>query len=61
MNSHCDSHTRKENVPPSSKMDVSQVQRAKQRTVLGVLSENEQRGQTLSKVRERDAEEAIKI
>ncbi|XP_026185145.1 cyclin-A1 [Mastacembelus armatus] len=47
-NAHCGNHTTKENIPPSSKIDSSQVQRAKQRTVLGVLSENEQRGQSLS-------------
>ncbi|KAM7398162.1 hypothetical protein PAMA_006178 [Pampus argenteus] len=41
-NSHCGNHTSKENIPPLSKVDASQVQRAKQRTVLGVLSENEQ-------------------
>ncbi|KAM6983926.1 cyclin-A1 [Tautogolabrus adspersus] len=40
---HCGSRTSKENIPPSIKPDVSQVQRAKQRTVLGVLSDNEQR------------------
>ncbi|XP_070700160.1 cyclin-A1 [Pempheris klunzingeri] len=48
MNAHCGSHTSKENIPPSSKTDALQVQRAKQRTVLGVLSENEQRGRSLS-------------
>ncbi|XP_023272396.1 cyclin-A1 [Seriola lalandi dorsalis] len=48
-NAHYGSHTSKENVPPSSKMDASQVQKARQRTVLGVLSENEQRGRSLSK------------
>lgn len=52
-NAHCGSHTSKENIPHSSKVDVSQVQRAKQRTVLGVLSENEQRGRSLSQVGER--------
>ncbi|XP_026228148.1 cyclin-A1 isoform X2 [Anabas testudineus] len=41
-------HTTKENVLPSCKIDASQVQRPKQRTVLGVLSENEQRGRSLS-------------
>ncbi|XP_041808338.1 cyclin-A1 [Chelmon rostratus] len=44
MNAHCS----KENVPPSSKTDAPHVQWAKQRTVLGVLSENEQRGRSLS-------------
>uniref|UniRef100_A0A8C4EBI6 G2/mitotic-specific cyclin-B2 n=1 Tax=Dicentrarchus labrax TaxID=13489 RepID=A0A8C4EBI6_DICLA len=33
----------KENIPPSSKTDALQFQRTKQRTVLGVLPENEQR------------------
>ncbi|XP_050934652.1 cyclin-A1 isoform X2 [Lates calcarifer] len=47
-NAHCGSHTRKENIQPSSKIDASLVQRTKQRTVLGVLSENEQRGRSLS-------------
>ncbi|XP_042355284.1 cyclin-A1 [Plectropomus leopardus] len=47
-NAHCGSHTSKENIPPSSKTDALQVQRAKQRTVLGVLSENEQRGRPFS-------------
>ncbi|KAL7389919.1 hypothetical protein ABVT39_011847 [Epinephelus coioides] len=47
-NAHCGSHTSKENIPPSSKTDASQVQRAKQRTVLGVLSDNEQRGRSFS-------------
>ncbi|XP_044079249.1 cyclin-A1 isoform X2 [Siniperca chuatsi] len=47
-NAHCGSHTSKENFPPSSKIDALHVQRAKQRTVLGVLSENEQRGRSLS-------------
>ncbi|KAM7374486.1 hypothetical protein PAMP_007141 [Pampus punctatissimus] len=47
-NSHCGNHTSKENIPPSNKVDASQVQRAKQRTVLGVLSENEQWGGSLS-------------
>lgn len=47
------SHTSKENLPPSSKTNPSQVQRPKQRTVLGVLSENEQRGCCSSQVRQR--------
>ncbi|XP_040006597.1 cyclin-A1 isoform X2 [Xiphias gladius] len=51
-NAHCGSHTSKENIPTSSKIDASQVQRAKQRTVLGVLSDNEQRGRSLSKGRQ---------
>ncbi|KAM9846410.1 cyclin-A1 [Aulostomus maculatus] len=48
LNAHCDSHTRKENIPPSSKIDAVQVQRAKQRTALGVLSENELQGRSFS-------------
>lgn len=45
------SHKSKENLPPSSKADAVPVQRATQRTVLGVLSENEQRGgRSLSQV-----------
>ncbi|XP_040907006.1 cyclin-A1 isoform X2 [Toxotes jaculatrix] len=48
-NAHCGSHTSKENILPPSKTDVSQVQRTKQRTVLGVLSENEQYGRSLNK------------
>ncbi|XP_019952683.2 cyclin-A1 [Paralichthys olivaceus] len=48
-NTHCGSHTSKENILPSSKVDASQAQRPKQRTVLGVLSENEQRGRSVSK------------
>ncbi|XP_056265144.1 cyclin-A1 [Pseudoliparis swirei] len=41
------SHASKENIPASSKIDAPpQVQRAKQRRVLGVLSENEQHGRS---------------
>ncbi|XP_054482071.1 cyclin-A1 isoform X2 [Anoplopoma fimbria] len=47
-NAHCGSHTSKENIQASNKIDALQVQRPRQRTVLGVLSENEQRGRTLS-------------
>ncbi|KAM9348893.1 cyclin-A1 [Symphorus nematophorus] len=47
-NAHGGSLTSKENILPSSKIDALQVQRAKQRIVLGVLSENEQRGRSLS-------------
>ncbi|XP_051258050.1 cyclin-A1 [Dicentrarchus labrax] len=47
-NAHCGGHTSKENIPPSSKTDALQFQRTKQRTVLGVLPENEQRGRSLS-------------
>ncbi|XP_075958308.1 cyclin-A1 [Anarhichas minor] len=47
-NAHCGSHTSKENIPASSKTDALKVQRPKQRTVLGVLSENEQCGRSLS-------------
>uniref|UniRef100_A0A8C4EAG5 G2/mitotic-specific cyclin-B2 n=1 Tax=Dicentrarchus labrax TaxID=13489 RepID=A0A8C4EAG5_DICLA len=46
-------HSVKENIPPSSKTDALQFQRTKQRTVLGVLPENEQRGRSLSQVSER--------
>jgi len=50
------SHASKENIPASSKIDAPpQVQRAKQRRVLGVLSENEQHGRSsLSQVRKRE-------
>ncbi|XP_034462748.1 cyclin-A1 [Hippoglossus hippoglossus] len=41
--------TSKENIPPSGKVEASQVQRPKQRTVLGVLSENKQHGRSVSK------------
>lgn len=48
------SHNSKENLPPASKVDAVPVQRATQRAVLGVLSENEQRGgRSLSQVSER--------
>ncbi|XP_029375581.1 cyclin-A1 [Echeneis naucrates] len=46
---HFGSHISKVKGPPSGKSDASQLQRTKQRTVLGVLSENEQRGRSLSK------------
>lgn len=46
---HCVSPTLKENIPPSSKPDGFQQQK-KERTVLGVLSDNEQRGSSLSQV-----------
>ncbi|XP_012734151.2 cyclin-A1 isoform X1 [Fundulus heteroclitus] len=46
-NTHRGIPTHKENIPPSTKADACQ-HRAKQRTVLGVLSENEQRGRSLS-------------
>lgn len=52
-NAHCGSHTSKENSAPSSKTDALQAQRTKQRTVLGVLSENEQRCRPLSQVSRR--------
>lgn len=54
------SHISKENLPPSSKTDALPVQRAKQRTVLGVLSENEQRGRPFSQVSERGEVERMK-
>lgn len=38
----------KENVAPSAKTDSFQHPRSKQRTVLGALSENDQRGRSLS-------------
>ncbi|XP_041656608.1 cyclin-A1 [Cheilinus undulatus] len=47
-NNHCSGRTGKENIPPSIKPDALQVQRGKPRTVLGVLSENEQRGRSHS-------------
>lgn len=58
---HCGSHTSKENIPPPSKTDALQVQRAKQRKVLGVLSENEHRGRPLSQVNGTDTVERIKF
>ncbi|XP_047463957.1 cyclin-A1 [Mugil cephalus] len=47
-NALCGSHSRKENIQSSGKTDALQVQRSKQRTALGVLSENEWRGQSFS-------------
>ncbi|XP_034746222.1 cyclin-A1 isoform X2 [Etheostoma cragini] len=47
-NAHGGSRTSKENISPPRKTDALQVQRAKQRTVLGVLSENDQRGRSFS-------------
>uniref|UniRef100_A0A3B5A4W0 G2/mitotic-specific cyclin-B2 n=1 Tax=Stegastes partitus TaxID=144197 RepID=A0A3B5A4W0_9TELE len=52
-NASVGSHTGKENVPSSTRVDALQVQRTKQRTVLSVLSENEQRGRSLSQVGEK--------
>lgn len=49
-NSQSCSHNSKENIPPSSKADPLQVRRAKERTVLGMLSENEQHGPSHSQV-----------
>lgn len=49
-NSQSCSHNSKENIPPSSKADALQIRRAKQRTVLGMLSENEQHGPSHSQV-----------
>lgn len=46
------SHNSKENLPPG-KTDALPAQRARQRTALGVLSENEQRGRSLNQVSER--------
>ncbi|XP_071760080.1 cyclin-A1 [Centroberyx gerrardi] len=48
MNGQLGSLTSKENVLPSNKMDASWVPRAKQRTMLGVLTENEQHSRSLS-------------
>ncbi|XP_038134716.1 cyclin-A1 [Cyprinodon tularosa] len=45
---HRGSPTHKENIPPLTKADAFQHQRTKQRTVLGVLPENELRGRSLS-------------
>ncbi|XP_061596745.1 cyclin-A1-like [Cololabis saira] len=45
---HRSSPAHKENIPLSSKPDGIQRYRTKQRTVLGVLSDNEQRGRPLS-------------
>ncbi|XP_034540355.1 cyclin-A1 isoform X2 [Notolabrus celidotus] len=47
-NTHGDSRTSKENLPPSVRPDALQGQRPKQRTVLGVLSQNEQHGRSHS-------------
>ncbi|KAM4726257.1 cyclin-A1 [Anableps anableps] len=47
-NTHHGSPSHKENIPPSTKAEAFQYQRTVQRTVLGVLSENEQRGRSLS-------------
>ncbi|XP_030602628.1 cyclin-A1 [Archocentrus centrarchus] len=47
-NAYHGSHTSKENMAPSTRIDAVQVQRTKKRTVLGVLSENEQRGRSVS-------------
>ncbi|XP_063751372.1 cyclin-A1 [Eleginops maclovinus] len=47
-NAHCSSHTSKENILHSSQTDAVHFQRGKQRTVLGVLSENEQHGLSYS-------------
>ncbi|XP_053297742.1 cyclin-A1 [Pleuronectes platessa] len=44
-------HSSKENVQPSSKVESSQAQRPKQRTVLGVLSENQQQRRSDTKVK----------
>lgn len=49
-NSQSCSHNSKENIPPSSKAEALQIRRAKQRTVLGMLSENEQHGPSHSQV-----------
>lgn len=49
-NSQSCSPDSKENIPPSSKADALQVRRAKQRTVLGMLSENEQHSPSHSQV-----------
>uniref|UniRef100_A0A3Q2E6T7 G2/mitotic-specific cyclin-B2 n=1 Tax=Cyprinodon variegatus TaxID=28743 RepID=A0A3Q2E6T7_CYPVA len=50
---HRGSPTHKENIPPLTKADAFQHQRTKQRTVLGVLPENELRGRSLSQVSNR--------
>uniref|UniRef100_A0A3B3C0N2 G2/mitotic-specific cyclin-B2 n=1 Tax=Oryzias melastigma TaxID=30732 RepID=A0A3B3C0N2_ORYME len=44
----CGSPSRKENVPPSTKRESFLHQRSRPRTVLGVLSENEQHSQSFS-------------
>lgn len=46
------SRASKENMAPSARVDT--LQRSKQRTVLGVLSENELRGRSLSQVGDRE-------
>lgn len=46
----CGSPSRKENVPPSTKRESFLHQRSRPRTVLGVLSENEQHSQSFSQV-----------
>ncbi|KAM9729004.1 cyclin-A1 [Menidia menidia] len=45
---HCVSPICKENVPCSARRDAIQRRGAKDRTILGVLSDNEQRGRSLS-------------
>uniref|UniRef100_M4A286 G2/mitotic-specific cyclin-B2 n=1 Tax=Xiphophorus maculatus TaxID=8083 RepID=M4A286_XIPMA len=47
-NPHRGSPTHKENIPSSTKAESFQYPRTTQRTVLGSLSENEQRGRSLS-------------
>uniref|UniRef100_A0A087YCE1 G2/mitotic-specific cyclin-B2 n=2 Tax=Poecilia TaxID=8080 RepID=A0A087YCE1_POEFO len=47
-NTHRGSPTHKENIPSSTKAESFQYPRTIQRTVLGSLSENEQRGRSLS-------------
>ncbi|XP_029924727.1 cyclin-A1 [Myripristis murdjan] len=49
----------KENVLLLNKMDVSRMQRAKQRTVLGVLTENEQHSRSLSQGSQLSKESSI--
>ncbi|XP_072230919.1 cyclin-A1 isoform X2 [Leuresthes tenuis] len=44
----CGSPICKENIPSSARTDSFQRQRTKERTILGILSENEQRGRSLS-------------
>ncbi|KAM4545888.1 cyclin-A1 [Odontesthes bonariensis] len=44
----CGSPICKENIPSSARADSFQRQRTKERTILGVLSENEQRGRSVS-------------
>uniref|UniRef100_A0A672G7W3 G2/mitotic-specific cyclin-B2 n=1 Tax=Salarias fasciatus TaxID=181472 RepID=A0A672G7W3_SALFA len=45
---HHGDYSHKENVPPSSKTDAPHARRTRQRTVLGVLSENEQHSRSRS-------------